>query len=105
MKLRPQFWIVSSKLSNALCELIVYIDETITLEDTARSARQTASIGSGKIRTLLKRWNASDGAPVFTVAGRYTSRSWTNWTDGFLYGLALLCFEMTGEDDLLKTAR
>ena len=102
---RIQFWTVSSKLSNASCEHTVQIDETITLEDTARAARQAAHIGSGKIRMLLKRWNGSDGAPVFTVAGRYNSRSWTNWTEGFLYGQALLCFEMTGEDDLLTTAR
>lgn len=83
----------------------VLVDETITLEDTARAARQAAQIGSGKIRMLLKRWNAGDGAPVFTVAGRYNSRNWTNWTQGFLYGQAILCYEMTGEDDLLKTAR
>jgi hypothetical protein len=105
MKLRIQFWTVSSKLLNVSCEHTVQIDETITLEDAARAARQAAQAGSRKIRMLLKRWNASDGAPVFTVAGRYNSRGWTNWTQGFLYGQALLCFEMTGENDLLKTAR
>jgi hypothetical protein len=83
----------------------VQVDETIKVEDTAGAARQAAHIGSRKIRMLLSRWDASDGAPVFTVAGRYSSRSWTNWTQGFLYGQALLCFEMTGEDDLLKIAR
>src|SRR6516225_2935795 len=96
MKPLSQFWTVSSKLSNVLCEHTMQVDETITLEDTARAARQAAHIGSRKIRMLLKRWNAADGAPVFTVAGRYSSRSWTNWTEGLLYGQALLCFEMTG---------
>ena len=105
MKRRIRFWTVSSKLSNASCEHTMQVDETITFEDTARAARQAAHIGSRKIRMLLKRWNASDGAPVFTVAGRYNSRNWTNWTQGFLYGQALLCFEMTGENDLLETAR
>ena len=36
-----------------------------------------------------------------TVTGRYTARSWTQWTQGFQYGNALLCFEMTGKRDLL----
>lgn len=80
------------------------IDETIELKDAARAATQVAELGSRKIRMLLKRWNTRD-APVFTVAGRYSSRHWTSWTRGFLYGQALICFELTGEYDLLKTAR
>lgn len=80
------------------------IDQTVSLESVARSATQVAEIGSRKIRMLLNRWNTTD-APVFTSAGRYGSRSWTQWTEGFLYGQALLCFEMTGDEDLLKTAR
>lgn len=80
------------------------IDDSISLEVVAPAARQVAEIGARKIRALLKRWNTSD-APVFTAAGRYGSRSWTHWTQGFLYGQALLCFQMTGEEDLLKTAR
>lgn len=80
------------------------IDQSVSLEATARSATQVAEIGSRKIRMLLNRWNTDD-APVFTSAGRYGSRSWTQWTEGFLYGQALLCFEMTGAEELLKTAR
>ncbi len=80
-------------------------DETITIQNAAKDAMQAAETASRKIRALLKRWDAIDGAPVCTVAGRYTLRSWTNWTQGFLYGQALLCFELTGEADLFKTAR
>lgn len=80
------------------------IDQSIELQDSARAARRVAAVASRKIHTLLKRWNASD-APVFTVAGRYSSRNWTSWTRGFLYGQALICFEMTGEEDVLETAR
>ena len=35
---------------------------------------------------------------MFTVAGRYTSRGWTEWTQGFQFGSALLQFDATGED-------
>lgn len=99
-----QCWTVSWKRSNVLFESTMKIDDTIELRDAAGAARQVADLGSKKIRMLLKRWNTSD-APVFTVAGRYSSRNWTSWTRGFLYGQALLCFELTGEEDLLNTAR
>jgi len=58
-----------------------------------------------KTATLEKRWNVADGAPVFTIAGRYTARSWTQWTQGFQFGNALLCFEITGNQELLASTR
>ncbi|HSU31450.1 MAG TPA: hypothetical protein VLJ11_09455, partial [Bryobacteraceae bacterium] len=39
-----------------------------------------------KIRSLHRSWNPSEGSPVFTVKGRYTSRGWTEWTQGFQFG-------------------
>ncbi len=41
------------------------------------------------------------GSPVFTVNGRYTSRGWTEWTQGFQFGSALLQFDATGDDAFL----
>ncbi len=43
--------------------------------------------------------------PSSPFAGRYTARNWTQWTQGFQYGNALLCFELTGDQDLLTAAR
>ena len=37
------------------------------------------------------------GAPVFTVEGRYQARGWTEWTQGFQFGSALLQFDATGD--------
>ena len=34
---------------------------------------------------------------MFTVKGRYTSRGWTEWTQGFQFGSAILQFDATGE--------
>ena len=62
-------------------------------------------LASAKTLQLEKRWKGSDGAPVFTIAGKYTARSWTQWTQGFQYGNALLCFDLTGDKDLLTEAR
>ena len=62
-------------------------------------------LASAKTARLESRWKAADGAPVFTVAGKYTARGWTQWTQGFQYGNALLCFDLTGDQSLLKVGR
>ena len=42
---------------------------------------------------------------MFTVDGRYTARGWTEWTEGFQYGSALLQFDATGEREFLELGR
>ena len=60
---------------------------------------------AGKIRDLDANWDAARGAPVFTVEGTYTTRGWTEWTQGFQYGAALLTFDATGDAGLLELGR
>jgi unsaturated chondroitin disaccharide hydrolase len=62
-------------------------------------------ISARKIRDLERTWRAADGAPVLTVAGRYQSRGWTDWTQGFQFGSALLQFDATGEREFLDLGR
>src|SRR5262249_953213 len=38
-------------------------------------------------------------------AGSYTSRGWTEWTQGFQFGSALLQFDATGEEAFLEIGR
>ncbi len=45
------------------------------------------------------------GSPVFTVEGRYTAKGWTEWTQGFQYGSALLQFDATGDEQFLELGR
>ncbi len=62
-------------------------------------------LSAAKILSLEKTWRSRDGAPVFTVNGRYTARGWTEWTRGFQYGAALLQFDATGERRFLELGR
>jgi hypothetical protein len=80
-------------------------NDTITLQALLTPIRHGAELASRKTLQLDRRWKSADGAPVFTIKGRYTTRGWTQWTQGFQYGNALLCFDLTGEPELLKTAR
>src|SRR5204862_7050736 len=45
------------------------------------------------------------GAPVFTREGRYTARGWTEWTQGFQVGAAILQFDATGEREFLELGK
>ena len=45
------------------------------------------------------------GSPVFTVQGAYVGREWTEWTEGFHYGSALLQYDATGETWFLDWGR
>jgi unsaturated chondroitin disaccharide hydrolase len=45
------------------------------------------------------------GSPVFTVEGRYTAKGWTEWTQGFQYGSAILQFDATDDERYLRLGR
>jgi len=62
-------------------------------------------ISGQKIEQIERDYDARRGAPVFTSAGRYTSRGWTEWTQGFQYGSALLQFDATNEARFLESGR
>jgi len=56
------------------------------------------ALSGPKIRSLAESWDATQGTPVFTVQGRYTTRGWTEWTQGFQYGCQVLQFDATGDE-------
>jgi unsaturated chondroitin disaccharide hydrolase len=62
-------------------------------------------LSASKIRSIEKNKDPLQGAPVFTVAGRYSSRGWTEWTEGFQFGSAILQFDATGEKAFLELGR
>ncbi len=62
-------------------------------------------LSARKIRATERAYDESRGSPVFTVERTWTSRGWTEWTQGFQYGSALLQFDATGEQEFLAAAR
>src|SRR5262250_266328 len=81
------------------------IDLGITPERLRSAAERLFELSGRKIIALEKRWDQAKGTPVFTVNGKYTSRGWTEWTQGFQFGSALLQFDATGEAQFLEIAR
>jgi unsaturated chondroitin disaccharide hydrolase len=84
---------------------MITIDASIDARDLLGPARRLFDLSARKIRSLQKSWTPSRGAPVFTVNGLYTSRGWTEWTQGFLFGSSLLQFDATGEKEFLEIGR
>lgn len=73
--------------------------------DLRPAVTRVFELAAKKTAAIDKAWNPKNGTPVFTVEGRYTSRGWTEWTQGFQYGSAILAFDATGDKKLLELGR
>jgi len=62
-------------------------------------------LAKAKIQKIDAEYDDSQGSPVFTVEGKYTTRGWTEWTEGFRYGIAILHFDATGDEESLASGR
>jgi hypothetical protein len=80
-------------------------DQSVSLKGLKPKIHRLFDLSAAKIRSIEKGWDPSKGTPVFTVKGRYTSRGWTEWTQGFQFGSALLQFDADGGKWFLDHAR
>jgi len=84
---------------------MVHLQSALTPAALAPKLRRLFELSAAKIRSIEKSWAPAWGAPVFTVGGQYTSRGWTEWTQGFQFGSAILQFDATGEREFLEIGR
>jgi len=80
---------------------MIQVDPTLSPRALLPALERLFGLSGQKLEALRRRGGFADGAPVYTVAGRYTSRGWTEWTQGFLYGSGLLQFDATGDSAAL----
>ncbi|HVM48044.1 MAG TPA: hypothetical protein VMU04_08455 [Candidatus Acidoferrum sp.] len=85
--------------------MAIRINAHLTARKLLPQVERLLDLSAQKILSLEKSWDPAKGAPVFTVKGRYTSRGWTEWTQGFQFGSALLQFDATGEERFLELGR
>ena len=81
------------------------VDRERAAADLVPAIDRLFELSAAKIRALEETWRPEDGSPVFTVSGRYQSRGWTEWTQGFQFGSALLQFDATGDAAFLDLGR
>jgi len=81
------------------------IDETLKVGDLKSALERFWRVSGEKILRIEQEYDASKGSPVFTWAGKYTTRGWTEWTQGFQFGSAILQYDATGDAQFLELGR
>ena len=80
-------------------------EKTIAPKDLSRQVQSLFSLSGPKIMDLYRKWDIRNGSPVFTKAGNYTSKGWTEWTRGFQIGMPLLQYDFNGDSSFLSIGR
>ena len=80
-------------------------DKEILLEQLQKKIDVFWELSGRKILNIENEYDHSKGSPVSTIDGKYTSRGWTEWTQGFEYGSSVLQFDATDVDEYLEIGR
>lgn len=84
---------------------MISLSSPLRAEDLASAIHKLWEASAPKILSIDAAEVPGSSTPVFTVAGRYTARGWTEWTQGFVYGSAILQFDATGDESFLALGR
>jgi unsaturated chondroitin disaccharide hydrolase len=84
---------------------MINIDYNLQPSDLTAKLITFWKLSGQKIHAIEQNYDVSKGSPVFTRQGKYTTRGWTEWTQGFQYGSAILQFDATDEQEFLEIGR
>ncbi|MFC4872441.1 glycosyl hydrolase [Negadavirga shengliensis] len=84
---------------------MVNIDFDLKPKDLEKALARFWELSGEKIHAIEKEYPQNQGSPVFTVNGKYATRGWTEWTQGFQFGSSILQFDATGEASFLEKGR
>ncbi|MCG9126573.1 glycoside hydrolase family 88 protein [Candidatus Poribacteria bacterium] len=81
------------------------INNSLKIQDLKVQIDKFLKYSGEKILSIEDTWLPENGTPVFTVDGTYTTRGWTEWTQGFQFGSAILQYDATGDEQFLEIGR
>ncbi len=84
---------------------MIQVDHKLTPADLLPKLNRFWSRSAECIDAIENNFPPGSASPVFTVKGRYTARGWTEWTQGFRVGSALLHFDATDDERFLDLGR
>jgi len=84
---------------------MITIRPDLAVEQLAPKLAKLWEASALKILSIDAAEHPGAATPVFTISGRYTARGWTEWTQGFVYGSAILQYDATGDERFLKLGR
>ncbi|MEX0773609.1 MAG: hypothetical protein WEB89_01595 [Balneolales bacterium] len=83
----------------------MHVDEELSIDELEKPLDRFWELSARKIRLIRKEYDPSKGSPVFTEAGKYATRGWTEWTQGFQFGAEIIQFDVTDEKEFLELGR
>lgn len=81
------------------------INNKLTAADLIPAIDRMWELSGKKIISIEESFSASSQTPVFTVEGQYKPQGWTEWTQGFQFGSAILQFDATNDERFLEIGR
>ena len=81
---------------------MIQINDTLKPSDLNDKLTRFWELSAKKIKLIEKNYDEGKGSPVFTINGKYSTRGWTEWTQGFQYGSSILQYDATGEKSFLE---
>lgn len=80
---------------------MINVDSQLTPADLLPQCQTLWQLATEKIPRIARAFPPGAPTPVITRAGKYEAQGWTEWTQGFQYGSAILAFDATGNESLL----
>jgi hypothetical protein len=84
---------------------MIVIDTELSTNDLRHLLEKFWDLSGQKVKDIGQHYDSSKGSPVFTVKGKYTTKGWTEWTQGFQFGSSILQYDATGDKTFLDSAR
>ena len=84
---------------------MININNKLRIKDLEKLLQNFWKLSGEKINSIEKNYDLTKGTPVYTVKGKYTTRGWTEWTQGFQFGSAILQFDGSGDKKFLDYGR
>lgn len=81
------------------------INDALQPADLSTKLARFWELSGQKIDLIEQEYDVTKDSPVFTAAGKYTTRGWTEWTQGFQFGSAILQFDATNDNHFLDIGR
>jgi len=81
------------------------IQTHVTAKGLLPEIEKVFTLAAKKCRSIERTWDSSKGTPVFTEAGKYTTRGWTEWTQGFVYGNSILTGDALDDKKLIALGK
>ncbi len=84
---------------------MIAINYALRPEDLRQKVEHLWEVSAPKILSIDRDEVPGAATAVFTAQGKYTSRGWTEWTQGFVYGSAILQFDAFWDEEFLELGR